>query len=520
MRNITWGLTTLFLFIASITTAQIKNLKFGDVRPADFARKVYSIDSSANAVVLSDIGSSIYEGDTKGGFSIIFKRHLKIHILNRNAFDAATISIPLFASGTLEEKVESIEASTYNLENGSIEITKLDKASIFKERINKNFTVRKFTMPNLKEGCIIEIKYSLLSPYERDMHSWQFQGEHPVLWSQYKVTIPTIYDFVVLRQGYHPYKIEKGEMGQATYNIIEPGASAAESSSLYTFTTSTAINTWAMENVPALKSEIFTATLDDHIAKIDFQLSKIRYPQQAVKLVLNDWIVASEELMNHPEFGECLSKSNNWLKDDINKITEGAQSDLEAARRIFAFVRDNFTCTSHDRRLMSNPLKKVFQAKSGNVVDINMLLTAMLLEKNIDAHPAMLSTRDNGKALEFYPILNKFNYVVSAVNIDGKKYLLDASVSKLGFGKLSANCYNGFARVIDKQPVLISLNADSLKEEKTTMVFIINDEKEGLTGSFKSFLGHEESYRLRQKLAKTNQEDLFKEIKKAYNFDV
>jgi hypothetical protein len=279
-------------------------------------------------------------------------------------------------------------------------------------------------------------------------------------------------------------------------------------------------NIWAMENVPALKKEIFTTTLDDHISKIDFQLSKIRYPEQPVKLVMNDWIVASEELMKHPDFGECLSKSNNWLKDDVNKITEGAKNDLEAAQKIYAYIRDNFTCTSHNRRLMSNTLKKIFQAKSGNVVDINMLLTAMLMEKNIEAHPAMLSTRDNGKALEIYPILNKFNYVVSATSIDGKKYLLDASVSKLGFGKLSGNCYNGFARVIDKQPLLINLDADSLKEDKTTMVYIIKDEKQGLTGSFKSSLGHEESYRLRQKISKINKEDYFKDIKKSYSFEV
>jgi hypothetical protein len=132
----------------------------------------------------------------------------------------------------------------------------------------------------------------------------------------------------------------------------------------------------------------------------------------------------------------------------------------------------------------------------------------------------MLSTRDNGKALELYPVLSKFNYVVSAVNIDGKNYLLDASDAKIGFGKLNGNCYNGFARVIDKRPMLINLEADSLKENKTTIVFIINDEKEGLLGSFKSFLGHEESYRLRQKLVKTDQHEFFKEIKKAYNFDV
>lgn len=518
MRKFLRGIAFLFL-ITSNSYAQSSNLKFGDIKPQDFSPKVYSIDSNANAVVLSDVGSSKYEGDTKGSFSIIFKRHTRIRILNRNAFDVATISIPLYASGSMEERVESLEASTYNLENGSVEVSKLDKASIFKDRLNKNFTVRKFTMPNLKEGCIIEIKYSLVSPYETDLHSWQFQGEYPILWSQYNVTIPSVYDFVVLKQGYHPFKINKGEAGRETYNILVPG-SASESNQVVNFTTNTAISTWAMENVPALKKEIFTSTLENHVSKIDFQLSKVRYPDAPVKDIMNNWISVAEDLMKDPDFGEGLTKGNNWLNDEVKKITEGAQNNLEAAKKIYAYVRDNFTCTSHNRKYLSNPLKKIFQTKSGNVADINLLLTAMMLQKDIEAHPVMLSTRDHGKALEVYPIMDRLNYVVCQVKVDDKNYLLDASFNKLGFGKLSSDCYNGYARIIDKMPVLINLDADSLKEEKTTNVFIINDETKGLVGSFQSSLGYEESYNLREKLVKGSKEDLFKDIKKSYGFDV
>ncbi len=516
-----WRITSslLLFLIVSDLSAQRPVIKFGDIKPSDFSPKVYPIDSNANAVVLSDIGSSKYEGDNKGGFSIIFKRHTRIHILNRNAFDVATISIPLYASGSLEERIESLEASTYNLENGSVEVTKLDKSSIFKDRLNKNFTVRKFTMPNLKEGCIIEIKYSLNSPYERDLHSWQFQGEYPELWSQYAATVPSVYDFAVIKQGYQPYKINRSESGRETYNILEPG-SASQSSNVFSFTTGTSINTWAMENVPALKKEIFTSTLDNHIAKIDFQLSKIRYPEQPVKEVMSNWMMAAEELMKDPDFGEGLSKSNNWLDNEVKKITASAQNRLDIAKKIYDYVRDNFTCTNHNRKYLSNPLKKTFQSKSGNVADINLLLTAMLLQQGFEAHPVMLSTRDNGKAHEVYPIMDRLNYVVSQVTVDDKYYLLDASYSKLGFGKLSSDCYNGYARVIDKMPVLIDLNADSLKEEKITNVFIINDEKQGLAGSFQSSLGYEESYNLREKLVKTSKEDLFKDIKKSYGFDV
>ena len=127
----------------SVSFAQKKEPKFGDIKPEDFNPTVYSIDSSANAVVLFDIGSSNYEGDNLGGFSVIFKRHKMIRLLNKNSFDLATVNLSLYVNGNTEEKVENLEASTYILEKGKIETYKLDKASIFKDKLDKNHNARK-----------------------------------------------------------------------------------------------------------------------------------------------------------------------------------------------------------------------------------------------------------------------------------------------------------------------------------------------------------------------------------------
>jgi hypothetical protein len=117
--------------------------------------------------------------------------------------------------------------------------------------------------------------------------------------------------------------------------------------------------------------------------------------------------------------------------------------------------------------------------------------------------------------------MDKLNYVISKVEIDGVSYLLDASHSKLGFGKLNTDCYNGFARIIDVQnPLVINLSADSLKEQKITSVILFNDDKTGLTGSYMSTLGQQQSYDLREKLVKVNKDDFFKDIKKGYSFDI
>jgi hypothetical protein len=340
------------------------------------------------------------------------------------------------------------------------------------------------------------------------------------LWSQYEVTIPSIYDFATIHQGYVPFALSETKAGNEVYHILTGGSSAGRSE-MISFPTSTTNRIWGMKDIPSIKKENFTTTISNHISKIDFQLSKIRYPNSPVKDVMSNWYALSKELMENPEFGQVLTKNNGWLRDELKTITAGATTPMETARKIFEFMRDHMTCTNSNATSLSNTPKKTFQTKSGNVADINMLLTALLITTGFEAHPVLLSTRDHGKALETYPMIDKLNYVISQVKIDSQAYLLDASQNKLGFGKLSQECYNGYARIIDQDnPILIDLSADSIMESKLTIVSIFNDEKSGLKGTYTSNLGQYESQSLREKLVKETQDAFFKDLKKSFSFDL
>ena len=112
--------------------------KFGKISVDDFQKKIYSIDSNVSAVILSDIGDATIEGNSKSSFLIISKRHKVVHILNKNGYDEASVEIPLYIDGHDEEKISSLKAITYNLENGKIIVSKLEKSSQFTEKVDKN----------------------------------------------------------------------------------------------------------------------------------------------------------------------------------------------------------------------------------------------------------------------------------------------------------------------------------------------------------------------------------------------
>jgi len=131
----------------------------------------------------------------------------------------------------------------------------------------------------------------------------------------------------------------------------------------------------------------------------------------------------------------------------------------------------------------------------------------------------MLSTRSNGYTYPMYPLLGRYNYVISSLLIKDKTYLLDASQPRLGFGHLSYDCYNGPAVTIDEWATPVALVADSLKESKLSFVVIVND-KGNLSGSMRQDAGYNESYLLRNRIKDKGKEQYFSDIKKSFNADI
>ena len=169
-------------------------VKFGKITVEELQKKIYPIDSNASAVVLADFGSAAVEGNSKGWFSIISKRHKVIHILNKKGYDEAKVEIPLYIDGAAEEELRQVKAVTYNLENGKIVETKLEKSNIFKEKIDKNHITRKFTLPAVKEGSIIEFEYEVSSDFIWNLDPWDFQSvSAPTLWSEFTFSVPQFF---------------------------------------------------------------------------------------------------------------------------------------------------------------------------------------------------------------------------------------------------------------------------------------------------------------------------------------
>jgi Domain of Unknown Function with PDB structure (DUF3858)/Domain of Unknown Function with PDB structure (DUF3857)/Transglutaminase-like superfamily len=513
-------LAGLCLLLAAEARTQDKNqeklpVKFGKVTPEDFNVNTAGLDTAAGAVVIADYGTSTFDGNAKGWFDLVFKHSRRVKILKQTAFDIATVTISLYVGDRDQEKLEGLKASTYTLENGKVVETRLDDKSVFTDKLDKHHIVKKFTFPALKEGAIVEYTYTQTSPYLFDLQPWSFQGAYPRLWSEYQVDIPDFFRYVTMGYGYVPFYINSSKGMNQTFHLTFPGG--ADKDDHETMDDNVVTHRWVMKNVPALQEEAFTTSMENYLARIEFQQSGYSFPGQPGKDIMGTWFSVSEGLLKDDDFGADLDNNNGWLDADLQNVTRGSASQLEKAQKIYAFVRDNFNCTGHNSMYLADPLKTIFKNRHGSEADLNLLLTAMLRHEKINADPVILSTRDNGFANPIYPLLSRFNYVVAKVNIDSKDLYLDASEPWLAFGKLPNRCYNGYARVLNKEmPSETLLMADSLRENKNTLVMISNAEKGGLLGHLTSIPGFNEACELREKVKASGQDEFFKTIQTAY----
>jgi len=506
----------LLLTLQGLHAQKGKNpYKYGDIKPEDFSPALHSFDSTADAVVLADIGNSYFRESNEGWFVMVFERHQRIKVLSKNGMDEANFVIPQYKSGNVEEKIIKLKAATFNLEGDKVVESKLIDKDIFKDQYSKYTSLTKFGLPNVKEGSILEVSYVIESDFLFNFRGWDFQGENPVVYTEYTVNIPSFFNYVSYGQGYLPFDDKITRSNPHTYRINRRGNEPFARTEYIQLDVVDTETKWVMKNVPAMKREPFTTTLENHISKISFQLAAYNFPNQPPTPVMSTWGKLHEDLMKDEDFGAHLARGNGWLDEDIKAITTEAKTPLEKAKALHAFMREKFaiTETGNSKYLSENP-RNLWKTKKGKAADANIMLVTLLRAAGIAADPVLISTRENGVSHEMYPLINEYNYVIGHAKIDEKEYYFDCTDPMLAFGKLPLKCYNGHSIVLANEVKPVYLDADDVLEQKTTMISIFNQDPEKMwTGEVSSRLGYYESHRIREKVKESGMGKVTTDIK-------
>ncbi|OIV43356.1 DUF3857 domain-containing protein [Flavobacterium johnsoniae] len=416
----------LLLFVVSEMTAQ--EFKLGKVSIAELEQKVHPKDSSAAAAILYRKGESRIEYDQNDGFVVLTDVETRIKIYKKEGYDWANQEVWYYNTNNLKEKVFFADAVTYNLVNGKIEKTKLKSDGIFDEVISKYRGQKKMTMPNVKEGSVIEFRYTIRCSSDRVIREWDFQTSIPVNYSEFSTYIPEYYVFNSRQKGYLFPKVTTVKNPKSIiFNIKERSSGYGSTPTAFSTEKHDYIEnktTFIATDLPAMKDEAFVNNIDNYTASVSYELSLTKFPNSQMKEYSTDWNSVVKTIYEYDDFGSELNKTG-YFEDDINNLLKGITKPEEKIWLILNHVKSNVKWNGYTGYSCDSGVKKAYKEKTGNIADINLMLTAMLRYAGLTANPVLVSTRSNGIAL--FPNRNAFNYVIAAVETPEGNILIDAS---------------------------------------------------------------------------------------------
>ncbi|PIF31593.1 transglutaminase superfamily protein [Flavobacterium sp. 9] len=420
-----FSLSVLLLFISKVTAQEFK---LGKVSIAELEQKVHPKDSSAVAAILYKKGEVRIEYDQNEGFVTFTDVETRIKIYKKEGYDWATQAVWYYNQSSFKERVFFTDAVTYNLVNGKIEKTKLKSDGTFDEVLNKYRGQKKITMPNVKEGSVIEFRYTIKCPSDRIIRDWDFQTSIPVNYSEFSTFIPEYYVFNLRQKG---YIFPKSFTQKNPKSIVITNKERASEGRVTSTTFSTdkldyveTQTTFKAVDFPAMKEESFVNNIDNYLSSVAHELSMIKYPNSTMKEYSTDWNSVVKTIYDYDDFGPELNKTG-YFEDNLKTLLAGKNTPEEKIQTILSYVQSNVKWNGYMGYSCDSGVKKAYKEKTGNIADINLMLTAMLRYSGLTANPVLVSTRSNGIAL--FPNRNAFNYVIAAVETEQGNILIDAS---------------------------------------------------------------------------------------------
>ncbi|PWK21030.1 DUF3857 domain-containing protein [Xanthomarina spongicola] len=510
----------LFACVFTLQIATAQDYKFGKISKEELQEKSDPTDPEANATVLYRNQEIKFEYIESKGFVQKNEIHERIKIYNKEGFEQATKSIKLYnESNELEESLTGFKAYTYNLNGNKITEDKLKNDGIFEEETNRYWLTTKFTMPNIKEGCIIEYKYTIESELIR-IDDIEFQQEIPIRRLEFKMSTPEFYNYAKypnVRSAYYPqlndtYKettvFLSGEMQTKISHTPTRGTRSDFSKNEWNYREN--ITTANLVNIPALKNETHVSNIDNYRAIMKMDLSYIKYPDQPRKDFTTNWEKVTKTIYDSNDFGEQLKKSG-YFGDDLNSAKAGATDPAEQAYNIFNFVKNKVKWNGIHGYFTDLGVRQAYKQGAGNVADINLILIAMLRESGLDANPVLISTKDNGVPL--FPTRGGFNYVICAVNLEQGMVLLDASKSFTSLNVLPVKVLNWQGRLIrrDGSSDWVDLSVQEPSKEVISLNIKLNSDLSA-TGKVRSQYTDYSALDYRNTFESHSQDDLIKEI--------
>lgn len=419
--------------------------------------------AGAPAVVLYEKGSAVVNSNRT---ERQVRKVIKV-LTAEGAADVGNVVLTLVSARDVYTEVKKIRGATYNLENGKIVKQELKEETVFKSKLTKYHDQVKFSLPNVREGSIIEYSYIIDEPLDYNIDSWTFSSIYPKLYSEFEVSAPKVLIVSDIKQN-TPYFATLESVGKKADSLLPVAYRTMKEG--HAFGEPSYVQCWVRRNVPAINEEAFVGSMDNHTERIDLQITGVGRSAFGFTF-MNTYEKANKFLYESFHFYQPLIKVHDGVDKKTKELTAGLTQPMEKARAIFHFVC-NHVVTPRESYFFftgSDP-DEVLKEQQGSRSEANMLLVAMLKRAGLDADPILVSTRDHIRPLAEFPLMNRYNMAACLLTLNGERYFLDASDKYQPFGVMSSECYNGYARIVAEKGGHVVIEPESYRKRRKIFV--------------------------------------------------
>ena len=475
--------------------------KFKKVEKAELESTFCAYDSLASAEYLYRGCRITYEYDqARGRFDIIYEFHNRIKIYNEDGIKYAdqTYSYYRGNNNAESEKITDLQAYTFNLENGKIKDTKLDKGNVFEEKINKYYTAKKFAMPAIQAGSVIDVKYKLRSPYYFRIDEFYFQKDIPVAFAEFEAQTPEYFNYNYNIKGLVSLKMEEDrKQGVINYSYVEDTSRdyrVNRQRKYERITYNVLVKKYSAHEIVGIKEEPFVYTMDNFKSSIKLELLFTKFPQSGIKYYTKTWNDIAKSLSSNDGFGDQLKKNHKAIKELLKQVE--SMPDNEKIGTIYHTIQQNYTWNGNSSASSELGIKKLLEDGVGNSADLNLLLVNVLQKAGINAFPLVYKRRYSGYLNITNSTIADLNYVIAIIPVEDGIVYLDATDDKLTVDMLPARALNLRAVVVmgeEGQEIPLHNHNKGSKNQ----VYELNYSDTGLSGSYRQMVKGYHAYNAR-----------------------
>jgi hypothetical protein len=367
---------------------------------------------------------SIFTALTKyGNIYTITTRHVAIKILNERGYVYADMQIP-FSPGT---HIENIEARTIKRDGTVVHLAddQIHEVTLFPEYIFfSDVKAKKFTMPAVEPGCIVEYMYTVVSESVAMWGSWEFQRVEPVLLSKFSLDIPRgmEYSKKFLCTDNAPDRFKK--LRESVDDWEKQGAYRKSRFSDEVRTT----KQYILRDIPPLVLEENMPSWNNLVARLNYFSATFGGEPYLTKWTdIGNW------------YADLVSSSlepDASIRQKAGEITRNKGTFEEKVCAIYHYIQENFRYVAVELgigKIVPQSPKEVERDRYGDCKGLSALMIAMLRSIGADAYPAILRAKSAGDLDEAYIAFSQFDHMIVCVENEGQKMWLDPSVRSCAF---------------------------------------------------------------------------------------